>query len=634
MLGAGGKDGESLDLSDARARARAAASAQRWTAVADGVAAGPGRRGRRRPRRAARSPSGGRRAGRRRAGRPGAAATRCSAAATGVTVSSSPTTTTTGPSKPRRTSVRSGRAAMARWRPGDAGGVLLARSSRRPASATSGRAVRVVSPSSDAAHGPHRVDRARSPRPRRRCAAGWRAPRGRRRSTWCPPARGPATRSGCRSSERERDVAAHRQSRDDGPLDAGGAQRVGDRVGGRLERRLRRWSRPGVPGRSTASTGRARRAAAGDRVPHAVVEREAVQEDQRQPSPSSRYVCRLMRRPPPSCSGRPSGRAAGAGGPGRTWPTISSSTRRTADSPTHRCFAPSTPITSACGTRANRAAGLVGPQVVVELGDQHDQRLAERRPRVQVGVRRPVQRRREQDRALDRRVAAVHERRARCRTTSRPASGRGRSWNSANSIAAATSNRSADAAVERAAAGPARARRAARVEPQHGQVRRAPAAATPPCGRRASPCSRRASAAGAGSRASPPGARRRRGRASSPTSVSPSAVCSSTSSRRAGRTVSDRMGLGSEVVRAHRDEPRTPSARAPARSRTSATPSSAFEAHRWVAAARTAGARWRRRTTCPPSRASTGRSGRRRSPTRPSGRCRGPRPSGRASRPW
>src|SRR6478609_8910684 len=40
------------------------------------------------------------------------------------------------------------------------------------------------------------------------------------------------------------------------------------------------------------------------------------------------------------------------------------------------------------------------------------------------------------------------------------------------------------------------------------------------------------------------------GSASSPTSVRPSAVCSSTSSRRAGRTLSDRMGVGSVEARA------------------------------------------------------------------------------------
>ena len=49
---------------------------------------------------------------------------------------------------------------------------------------------------------------------------------------------------------------------------------------------------------------------------------------------------------PDSAPGDPDGTVVGSGyDEGATFRTISSSTRRTAGSPTHRCLAPSTPIT-------------------------------------------------------------------------------------------------------------------------------------------------------------------------------------------------------------------------------------------------------------------------------------------------
>ncbi len=53
--------------------------------------------------------------------------------------------------------------------------------------------------------------------------------------------------------------------------------------------------------------------------------------------------------------------AVGSGAaPGTTAATTSSKTRRTNGSPTHRCLAPSTATTRACGMRANRSTASSG----------------------------------------------------------------------------------------------------------------------------------------------------------------------------------------------------------------------------------------------------------------------------------
>jgi len=122
---------------------------------------------------------------------------------------------------------------------------------------------------------------------------------------------------------------------------------------------------------------------------------------------------------------------------------------------------------------ANRGEPLTGlgrAQVVVELGDQDLERLAERVPLGQVSHGRPVQRRREQDRALDRRIGAVHERELGAeRPTDEPpvrqvvelgVLDRGRD------VVLLT-----DAALEHPAARATRRRRAAGVEPEHRDVR-------------------------------------------------------------------------------------------------------------------------------------------------------------------
>src|SRR5699024_5126077 len=106
--------------------------------------------------------------------------------------------------------------------------------------------------------------------------------------------------------------------------------------------------------------------------PHPGVEGEAVQEHEGRPVPlaqlsdSEQTVAQHQYSP---SSVRPSGPASSSSSPvvsspdqvvgsgpcsGSTCATISSSTRRTDGSPTHRCLAPSTPITVACGTRAKR----------------------------------------------------------------------------------------------------------------------------------------------------------------------------------------------------------------------------------------------------------------------------------------
>ena len=114
----------------------------------------------------------------------------------------------------------------------------------------------------------------------------------------------------------------------------------------------------------------------------------------------------------------------------------------------------------------------------------------------------------------------------------------GSSANSAYSIAAATSNRSPTAAVERALAGAAHARRAPGVEAQHGQ----PGQRRQPPGRLAEDVAVHHAAVGGQRVQADQGGHRlagRPGRASSPTRVRPSAVCSSMSSRRGGQ---DRVG--------------------------------------------------------------------------------------------
>ena len=233
---------------------------------------------------------------------------------------------------------------------------------------------------------------------------------------------------------------------------------------------------------------------------------------------------------------------------GATRRTISSST--VSASPTHRCLAPGTPTTSACGTAANRARASSGPQVVVELGHQRDHRLAGLRP-ARAGPRRwrEPQRRREQDRpghAPGRSRSAAP---GRCRTTSRPARSSGSSANSAYSIAAATSNRSPHRVVE-----------APSLVPRTLDVPRVLNRST---ARSASAGSRQAALRNTWLSIIPPwvgsGCRQTRvatgsrsaGSASSPTSRRPSAVCSSMSSRRAGqdRVGADRRAHGTSLAR-------------------------------------------------------------------------------------
>ena len=108
---------------------------------------------------------------------------------------------------------------------------------------------------------------------------------------------------------------------------------------------------------------------------------------------------------------------------GLTRRTISSST--VSASPTHRCLAAVDPDDLGLRHRGEPLPRLLRAQVVVELGNQRDAPACPTRPSASgpaaVGV---AQRRREQDRARDRRVAAVLAAPGRCRTTSRPARSR------------------------------------------------------------------------------------------------------------------------------------------------------------------------------------------------------------------
>jgi hypothetical protein len=115
------------------------------------------------------------------------------------------------------------------------------------------------------------------------------------------------------------------------------------------------------------------------------------------------------------------------------------------------------------------AAGLLRAQVVVQLGHQGDQRTAVGVPGVEVGVGGAVQRRRQQDRALDHRVQPVHEREL---GTEGPADQpRVRQVTELGELDGGVHVEALAAAlVEGALAGAARAGRAAGVEPEHGDV--------------------------------------------------------------------------------------------------------------------------------------------------------------------
>ena len=160
-----------------------------------------------------------------------------------------------------------------------------------------------------------------------------------------------------------------------------------------------------------------------------------------------------------------SGHAAGL-----TRRTISPSTIRTEGSPTQRCLARSAAISSACGTRAKRSACFRRPQIVVEAGHQDQERLSGDGPGVEVRVTRAVQRRRDQDRPLHRRVVTPpqHEFRAerpahqpQSRQPGIPAPGNGGGQVIAFGLTL-VEGALATAMIRRGAAG---------VEPEHGQIR-------------------------------------------------------------------------------------------------------------------------------------------------------------------
>ena len=143
----------------------------------------------------------------------------------------------------------------------------------------------------------------------------------------------------------------------------------------------------------------------------------------------------------PARPGTPAPCAAAARDPGATTATISSSARRTSVSPTHRCRPPSTPTTRACGTAANRRAASAG------AGSRRARAPApraacRRRPRP-AGARRRLKRSGGLSRIAPSTAGSCPCISARSVPKDQPSSHRcGRSWNSANSIAAATSNRS------------------------------------------------------------------------------------------------------------------------------------------------------------------------------------------------
>ena len=151
-------------------------------------------------------------------------------------------------------------------------------------------------------------------------------------------------------------------------------------------------------------------------------------------------------------------------------PTTSSSTRFTCCSPTHRCLAPSSPATSACGDRGEALACLVRAQVVVELGHQADQRPARGVPAAELVVGGEPQRRREQDRAGDA-GSTLPYLSTRSVPNDQPTShGIGQAPTGALGDRGRQVEPLAARVVERALAGARRARRAAGVEAQHREV--------------------------------------------------------------------------------------------------------------------------------------------------------------------
>ncbi len=142
--------------------------------------------------------------------------------------------------------------------------------------------------------------------------------------------------------------------------------------------------------------------------------------------------------------------------------------------------------------------GLVGPQVVVELRDQGQQRACPRPPS------RPGRRPRPGAAAATAGSRPPRPGRcpsagpARCRTTSPPASGPAAPRSTAKSIAAATSCRSASPVAELALAGAPLRGRAPGVEPQHGQAGQRGQPVGRPCAGCGCPSSRPPWAAGAG----------------------------------------------------------------------------------------------------------------------------------------
>ena len=153
------------------------------------------------------------------------------------------------------------------------------------------------------------------------------------------------------------------------------------------------------------------------------------------------------------------------------------------------------------------------------------------------------QRRRQQDRALDPRPARPSAARGRCRTTSRAAR------RSGSPRRAASTDRGLDVVPlvrhrrrRRPRYVPAAELGTPGVEPQHGQVRPARAAATTPCAARGCPSSRRASAAGAGRRGWRPGRGPPAGPARRP-GAARRRSCSVTGVRLAGRTVEARISI-------------------------------------------------------------------------------------------
>ena len=184
--------------------------------------------------------------------------------------------------------------------------------------------------------------------------------------------------------------------------------------------------------------------------------------------PRKRRPCGRRRPIESACSIGPShvsGR--GSGTAGASLAVISSSTR--SESPTHRCLAPST--RDDLGLRDGREplARLGRSQVVVELGDERRDRLARLGPGLQVlGLGVPQRRRQQDGPATDGSRPYISVRSV---PNDQPTSQMlGRSANSAYSTAAATSNRSPTAVVERALARALHAGRAAGVEPQHRDV--------------------------------------------------------------------------------------------------------------------------------------------------------------------